>query len=212
MNIIPIRTKAIGLLRISLVVALVIIINSCRAGALPSGTYGSGAYGSCEYGEACSISITSNGSISLNVTPSASGSCTIQSDTATVTTDDTNGYTLLLANTSNNTALVNGPATIDTTTGTISSPATLAGNNWGYRIDGLGGFGSGPTSSQLNSSRGSILFAGIKASNQLADTIATNSGAANPAISTTAWFGVCADTTVPSGDYTAQVLYTAVAN
>ena len=177
-----------------------------------SGTYGSGAYGSCEYGVACSISLTSNGNVSLDVTPSSSGSCTIQSDTVTVFTDDTNGYTLTLADNGTNTALINGSTSINATSGTFTAPAALTDKSWGYRVDGLDSFGSGPTTNQTNVSSSSTLFAGIEASDQLADTIAVTSGAADPAVTTTVWYGACADTTVSSGNYSTQVIYTAVAN
>jgi hypothetical protein len=182
------------------------------ASAYPTGTYGSGTYGSCQYGNACSISLTSNGSISLDVTPASGGKCTIQSDTASVLTDDSNGYTLTLADNGTDTSLSDGSATIPATTATFGSPAALSGNEWGYRVDGLGSFGSGPTTAQSSISPPSTVFAGIKASNQTADTIATTSSAANPAVNTTVWFGACADTSVSSGAYTTQVTYTAVAN
>lgn len=180
--------------------------------AYPSGTYGSGTYGSCEYGSVCSITLTSNSNVSLNVTPTSGGSCTIQSDTASVMTDDSNGYTLTLADNSTNTALINGSATIGAGSGTFASPAALSGNAWGYRVDGLGSFGGGPTTGQSNVSPGSTLFAAIKASNQTADTIAATSVAADPAVTTTVWYGACANTSATSGSYTTQVTYTAVAN
>jgi len=180
--------------------------------AYTTGTYGSGTYGSCDYGMACSISLTSNGNISLNVTPTASGSCTIQSDSPQVLTDDANGYTLTLADNSTNTALVNGASTIPPTTGTFASPAALAANTWGYRVDGVGSFGSGPTVGQTNVSPGSALFAGIVPSTSTPDTLASTATAADPAVTTTVWFGACANTSTKSGAYTTQVLYTAVAN
>ncbi|HET7827739.1 MAG TPA: hypothetical protein VFK97_02640 [Candidatus Saccharimonadales bacterium] len=180
--------------------------------AYTTGTYGSGAYGTCQYGAACSISVSSNGSLSLNITPAAGGKCTIQSDSVSVLTDDTNGYTLTLNDSSTSTALTNGASTIPASGGTVASPTAIAANTWGYRVDGLGGFGSGPTTSQTNISPNGTLIAGIEASNQTADTIATHSGAANPAVSTTVWYAVCADTSVPSGSYSSQAVYTAVAN
>jgi hypothetical protein len=180
--------------------------------AYTTGTYGSGSYGSCDFGSACSISLTSNGNIDLNVTPAAGGACTTQSDTASVLTDDTNGYTLTLADSSTSTALQNGAASINASSGTLASPTSLVANNWGYRVDGLGSFGSGPTTSQTNVSPSGALFAGIEASDQPADTIASTSGAADPAVTTTVWYGACANTSVASGTYSSQVLYTAVAN
>jgi hypothetical protein len=182
------------------------------AAAYATGTYGSASYGECDYGMACSISLISNGTISLNVTPASGGRCTIQSDSAAVETDDSNGYTLTLASSSTNTSLVNGGSSIAASSGTVASPAALAANKWGYRVDGLGSFGAGPTTAQSNIAVPSTTFAAIKASNVTADTIASTSSAANPAVTTTVWYGACADTSQASGTYTTQVTYTAVAN
>jgi hypothetical protein len=195
-----------------LFILLWLVLFSGLAIAYTTGTYGSGTYNSCRYGVACDISITSNGAVSLDVTPASGGKCTIQSDSATVLTDDSNGYSLTLADSGTDTSLINGSSTIATSSGTISSPTSLTANGWGYRVDGLGGFGSGPTTSQSNVSPSGILFAGIKASDQTADTIASASTAADPAVTTTVWFGACADTSVDSGTYTTQVIYTAVAS
>ncbi len=174
-------------------------------------TYGSGNYGACQYGS-CSISVSSNGSVSLNVTPSTGASCTIQSDTVSVLTDNSNGYSLTLDNSSTNTALTSGGNTIPATTGTFSSPTALTANTWGYRIDGVGSFGSGPTTAQTNVSPSSETFDGPPASSVSPDTIANTSGSADPAVNTTIWYGVCANTSTPNGSYTTQVTYTAVTN
>src|SRR6185312_2811878 len=155
--------------RLAGVMAAVFILSSGLAVAYPSGTYGSSTYGSCEYGNTCSITLTSGGTVHLDVTPASGGRCTIQSDTASVLTDDSNGYTLTLADNSTNTALDDGSATIPASSATIASPAALTANKWGYRVDGLGSFGAGPTTAQSNISPPATLFAGIKASNQTAD-------------------------------------------
>jgi hypothetical protein len=192
-------------------VALMVIPTGFAYG-FTTGAYGSGEYGACVYGQACSISITSNGSVSLNVTPTGSGSCTVQSDLVSVFTDDSNGYVLTLADGSNNTSLTNGTNTIASSSGTLGSPASLSGNGWGYRIDGLGAFGAGPTLAQSNASHSSTLFAGVTPSNSGGDTIASTSSPADPAVATTVWYGACANSSVGSGQYTTQVVYTAVAN
>jgi len=197
---------------LSLAILGVISLASPVVLAYPSGTYGSGTYNSCEYGVTCSITLTSNSSVSLNVTPAPGSKCTIQSDTASVMTDDSNGYTLTLADNGTNTALVNGANTIPAGSGTFASPAALSGNAWGYRVDGLGSFGSGPTTAQSNVSPGSALFAAIEASNVTPDTLANTSSPADPAVNTTVWYGACANTSVASGTYGTQVTYTAVAN
>ncbi|HSX15960.1 MAG TPA: hypothetical protein VLF40_04170 [Candidatus Saccharimonadales bacterium] len=173
--------------------------------------YGSGTYGACGFGS-CSLTIGSSGTVALNVTPTANGSCTIQKDSVSVFTSNSSGFTLTLADTSTNTALLNGAASISATTGTQASPSALAVNRWGYRVDGVGGFGTGPTSAQSNVSLGSTTFAGVPASNATASTLASTSSAANPAVITSVWYGVCANTSVTSGTYTSQVTYTAVTN
>ena len=198
-------TAAIGVVVLGLIVPAAV-------SAYSSGTYGSGAYGSCVYGSVCSITLTSSGTINLNITPASGGRCTIQSDTASVLTDDTNGYTLTLADTTTNTSLISGGNTIPATSGSSSSPATLVPNAWGWRIDGLGTFGAGPTTAQSNIIPSSALFAAIKSSSGTADTIAATSVAANPAVATTIWYGACANTSLTSGSYSSQVTYTALAN
>ena len=198
--------------RLVVYLAALAVLSGGVALAYSSGNYSSGTYGSCEYGVSCSISLTSNGNISLDITPASGGSCTINSDSASVMTDDTNGYTLSLNDSSTSTALTSGSDTIAASSGSFASPTVLSANNWGYRIDGAGGFGSGPTTAQSNVSPPSLTFAGIQPSNGTPDTLAMTSGAADPAVATTVWFGACADTSVHSGTYTSQALYTAVAN
>ncbi len=198
------------LTRIVLLLGLsgVIVMPAAAAWAL---NYGSGTYGRCQY-ESCSITLGSSGSVSVNVTPSVAGACTTQKDTVSVFTDDSSGFTLTVANSSTGTSMLNGANTIPSTTGTQSSPTALSANKWGYRVDGVGGFGAGPTSTQTNVALNGTLFAVVPAGNTTADTLANTSIAANPTVNTSVWYGVCASTTTPSGTYTAQVTYTAVTN
>ena len=176
-------------------------------------TYGSGTYGTCQYGSgSCSITISSAGSVSLDVTPAGGGSCTTQSDTVSVLTDNPSGFTLSLADSNTNAALVNGTAHINPGSGTQANPVALTVNTWGYRVDGLDGFGAGPTSAQANTGLNGTLFAAVPASNMAADTLADTNDSADPAVNTSVWYSVCADTSVASGTYTSQVTYTAVTN
>jgi hypothetical protein len=179
--------------------------------AISASTYGSANYGSCQYGS-CSISVISNGTVNLNVTPALGGSCTIQSDLVSVLTDNSNGFTLTLANNSNDNALKYSVYSINATNGTFASPLALANNTWGYRVDGIGSFGAGPTTAQSNISPPSTVFAKTVANNQTHDTILSTSASANPAVQTTFWYGVCADTATASGSYGTTVIYTAIAN
>lgn len=193
---------------VPLAVLLLVAIPAVPALAV---TYGDGTYGSCQY-NACSITITSDGSVSVNVVPTSSGACTIQNDTVSVLTDDSGGYLLQVANSNTNTGLINGSHTISSSSASQSSPSALTADSWGYRVDGVGGFGAGPTTSQSNTSLNSILFAQIPPSNGTPDTIANTSVPADPAVNTSVWYSVCANTSVVSGTYSTQVTYTAVAN
>ncbi|MDB5184450.1 MAG: exported protein of unknown function [Candidatus Saccharibacteria bacterium] len=199
---------------LAVLTALVVLTGSSgvASATFATGTYGAGNYGICSFGTACSITISSSSTVNLNVTPASGGRCTIQKDIATVTTDDSNGYTLSLASTTTATSLTNGAATITATSGTAASPAVLVSNRWGYRVDGFGSFGAGPTSAQSSISPPSLTFAALVSSSGTADTIATTSVAASSGAVTNVWYGACADNTTKSGTYTAQVTYTAVAN
>lgn len=174
-------------------------------------SYGSGTFGSCQYGS-CGITLTTNGSINVNITPTASGNCSINSDSVQVMTDDSNGYTLTMSSSTSSSNLVNGGSSIGTAGGSLTSPTTLTTNTWGYRVDGLGGFGSGPTSAVSNASYPiTNTFANIEPVSS-PDTIASTSTAADPAVTTTVWYGVCANSSIAAGTYASTVVYSAVTN
>lgn len=176
--------------------------------ALP---YGAGTYGTCTY-STCGISITTSGTVSLPVTPSSSGVNTTAEDEVSVTTDASTGYTLTFLDSDTDTDLDSASDAITASSGTQASPVTLSLNTWGYRIDGLSGFGAGPTSAQNSDSGALYTFAGVPASDQTAHTLKTTTAAANPADVTSVWYGVRIDTNIDSGTYTGQVTYTAVTN
>ncbi len=182
--------------------------------------YGAGDYGECPYSAAstnCDIAISNNGfTLFLNVTPSLSGSCTRQSDQVTVNTYDPNGFALSLANDGTNINLndIEGSANnIPATSGNLASPLALS-DTWGYRVDGAGGFGSGPTTAVTNAAPdSSIKFAKTQPSSGTADTI-LNTSTLNSSVSSTIWYGVCLDNslTIPPGTYASTIRYTATAN
>jgi len=176
-----------------------------------SATYGSGDYGNCDYGS-CTITLTSGGTTTVNVVPTPTGKCTVQSDTASVLTDNTTGYSLSMTTSTTNNAMTGSSGSINASSGTAASPVTLAMNTWGYRVDGLSGFGAGPTTSQNSGSIPSTTFAGVPPSNLAGTQVASSASAANPAVDTTVWYGVCANSAVPSGTYSVTVTYTAVTN
>lgn len=173
--------------------------------------YGYGTYGSCAY-QQCSISVTTSGSIDLELTPDSSGVHTIEGDEVEVTTNSSQGYTLQLESASATQAgLVGDDDTIAATTGTPASPSVLTGNQWGYRVDGLASFGSGPTSAVQNQAATSHTFAGLSLLGS-PTTIKNTSSPATTGDLTTVWYGVRADNSLASGEYNGTVRYTATTN
>ncbi len=154
---------------------------------------------------------TTSGTVNVDVIPSGAGAQTIASDTITISTNNPTGYTLKIAESTASSDLVSGGDTIPASAGTQASPVVASANTWGYRVDGVGGFGAGPTSSASNAAiSGSIKFAAVPATGS-PNTIKTTSAPASND-TTTVWYGVAANTSTPPGTYTNIVLYTAVTN
>lgn len=153
---------------------------------------------------------TTSGTVNVNVTPTGSGAQTIANDVLTVSTNDALGYTLQIANADTNTNLVSGGNNLAASSGTQASPTAQTANTWGYRVDGVGGFGAGPTSSQSSAAIGSRTFAGVPSSSSPNTIKTTATTASND--TTNVWYGVAADTSQPSGTYTDTITYTATAN
>ena len=153
---------------------------------------------------------TTSGTVNLNVTPTAAGAQTTASDTVTISTNDSAGYTLKLSGTTTNTNLVSGANNIAATTGTPAAPIALTSGTWGYRLDSASGFGAGPTSVINSAVIGALTYAGVPSS-ATPGTLATTAAVATNAV-TTVWYSTADNYSVPSGTYTQQVTYTATAN
>ncbi|MDB5184447.1 MAG: exported protein of unknown function [Candidatus Saccharibacteria bacterium] len=154
--------------------------------------------------------LTSSGTVNVNVTPTASGAQTISSDTVTVSTSDSSGYTLQLAENAASSAMVSGGNSIPGIAGSQASPVALTANTWGYRVDGIGGFGAGPTTTQSSIALSAAKFAPVPATASPNTIKTTASTASND--TTSVWYSVAASTAQPSGTYTNTVIYTATAN
>lgn len=189
----------------------VLLLGAISTQSLLALPYGAGSYGTCQY-STCGITLTSSGTVNLGVIPTADGVYTTASDSVSVSTSNSTGYTLSLRDSDTNTSLVNGANVMTASGGTSALPLALELNTWGYRVDGLAAFGAGPTSAQNNASASSYTFAGAPASNQTSHTLKTAASAADPPQVTTVWYGVRVDATKPSGTYSGQVTYTAVTN
>ena len=106
-----------------LAVALIIAIGLPLASAsitsadtTDSTTYGSGNFGYCNYGS-CTITLTSSGTVNVNVAPTPGGRCTVQSDNPSVLTDSTAGYSLTMTTSTTNNAMTGSSGSIPTSSG-----------------------------------------------------------------------------------------------
>lgn len=154
---------------------------------------------------------TTSGTVNANVTPTGAGAQTISSDTVTVSTNDSAGYTLTLADTDATTTLVSGSNTIAASSGTQTTPIVMANNTWGYAVQSVGGFNTtGYATATSAAVSGTLKFAGVPATGS-PNTLKTTSGVASSDV-TTVWYAVAATTAQASGTYTDQVTYTATTN
>jgi len=205
------RTMKIIALLIAILAPVCPIQPVSFADTTDSSVYGSGSFGDCDYGT-CTITLTDTGTPTLTVVPTPTGACSVQSDTVSVLTDSTTGYSLTMTTSTTNNAMQGSTTNLAASSGTSSAPTTLAINTWGYRVDGLASFGSGPTTAQSSGSLPSVTFAGVPASNQSSTQVAYSNSPANPAQDTKVWYGVCANASIPVDTYSATVVYTAVTN
>lgn len=197
-----------GIAGIALIAALLGAVASTNAI-----NYSAGTYGSCTY-DTCSIGLSSAPTVSANVTPSGGGAtCSVQSNAVTATTDSSTGYTVTVNNSDTNSVL-NGPSanTIPSVSGTAASPAALTANTWGYRVDSIAGFGAGPTSVLTNGAAPAVSFAAIPSSASAGGLVKTTTDASGSGVAQSVWYGVCVDTSKPSGSYSDTVVYTALIN
>lgn len=173
--------------------------------------YGRSVYGNCAYGEDCSITLATSGTVTLDVLPTQSGAYSIQGDEVEVTTDSLAGYTLSLEMGSEETNELAGiGGVLESTTATAASPASLSGTSWGFRVDGLAGFGTGPTTPIESQPSSSLTFGGVPLLGSPITLKTTDIDASSGDI-TDVWYGVRADSAASSGAYTGTVVYTAVA-
>lgn len=153
------------------------------------------------------ISVSSIASVAIAITPTSAGAEALASDTVTVDSNDADGYDLTLSNA--DTALTmtgykddnvttNG-STLAAASGTYATPAALANNSWGWRVDGLGTFGVS----------GTTTYAGVPSSATPQNIKTTTTTAA--AEVTTVKYAAKVNLAVPNGVYRDTVTYTATA-
>lgn len=155
------------------------------------------------------ISISSVSPVSINLSPGSSPVVSSASDTVSVSTNNTTGYTLTLANNDTNRDLVSaGADTIAPSAGTAAAPVVLADNTWGFAIAGTP-FDTTYTAENNNDSSTS-LWAGVPSS--ASPVQIKNHGTTASGDTTTVWYGVRVDASQPTGTYTDTVTYSATTN
>lgn len=169
------------------VVMLTIAAFCTFSGSAMAQPYGKGVYGAnVPYGSQTSLSISTSGNVSIQVTPTDAGVVGTGSNTVTVTSTDVVGYSLYIRALSSS-AMVNGPASLPASANISNLP--LAVNTWGYNTVGS------PTD-----------FTGITTSNVL---VKSATGPYSSGDQTTFTYGVKVDNAKPAGNYVGSVVYTA---
>lgn len=149
--------------------------------------FGTGKFGAnVPFGGQTSLSIATNGNVTISVTPTDSGSLATANSQVTVTSTDVVGYKLYIRALSN-TNLNNGGSNLPASAN--GSPGALAVNTWGYNTDA------------------SSNFSGISLSDTL---IRTGTGPYKSGDLTTVTYGLKVDNSKPAGNYSTSVVYTAV--
>ncbi len=154
------------------------------------------------------ISITTSGTVAISLTPTSGGVVSSASDTVSVSTNDSAGYNLTFSAVDATANLTNGGNTIAPGSGTWTTPATLTNNTWGYMIPGLGNF-AGSYSIETNETSSSSTWAAVPGSGSAQTVKSTSTNSIND--TTVFWYGVRANSTQPSGEYSCVVTYTALA-
>lgn len=150
------------------------------------------------------ITISSGPTVAFTMTPTGAFAESNNSNVVTVSTNNSLGYDLTLADSDATLTLTSGANSIAASANTYASPATLALNTWGYGIGGLGSF-SATYSSETSVTTSTLKYAGISATAQNIKSTATT--ASND--TTTVWYAAKVDTSKPTGVYTDSVTYTA---
>ena len=154
--------------------------------------------------------------VDLLVDPLPDGRMSSSRQEIRINTNNSSGYDLKLSMIDSTQNLQLGANAIIPVNGTLTSPLSgLSIGTWGYRVDGIGGFGMGhhgidPTQVETNISDSAYSWAAVPAVTT-PDTISSLSTAPTSQITTNVFYGMKVDPTKPAGDYTNKVVYTLVA-
>jgi hypothetical protein len=149
--------------------------------------YGKGIYNeNVPYGDETSLSISTDGDVTVPITPTTSGVLATGTSNVTVTTTDVKGFKLYIRSLSG-TDMNNLGALIPASSN--GSPSPLAINTWGYNTDA------------------SSNFVGMTLTDTLIRSLTTPISTGDV---TTVTYGIYLDLEKPAGNYITTVIYTAV--
>jgi hypothetical protein len=180
-------------------ILIITIILSFIASAIMSSVsyaqpYGKGLYGIIKYGSQTLLTISTNSNVTIpNITPTQNGAIGTGTSTVTVTSTDVMGYKLYISaypNTYMNNLGYHIQPSVNTYTYPNVNGTGLAVDHWGFNTDGGTNF-AGLTSTSL-------------------DNLIYSTNAPTTGHNTTVTYGLKVDFAAPAGQYTAQVIYTAV--
>ena len=153
--------------------------------------------------------VSSSGIVNLDLIGTIDGATAIAHDTVTTTTNSVTGYKLYISSASSTTGAnsLNGSGTaagysLSAATGTLETPATLSTNTWGYTTTSV--TGNSTTITETSNFIGMPLM-------HSENLLQTYNQAATSGNSLEVYYGVKANTALPSGIYTSNVVYTVVA-
>ncbi|MGI6612238.1 MAG: hypothetical protein ACOX0Z_01520 [Candidatus Nanosyncoccaceae bacterium] len=160
------------------------------------------------------ITISTGSEIDISVTPVGLESrISSAKDTVIINSNHSTGYNLTIAmnGTNQNLTREGGTETIAPVNGTQTSPATLAKNRWGYRVDDVGEFGAGPSVVLSSAEDTTLTFAAIPTTDSPDNIGSSNQPSVSGGDAYDVWYAMNVDTTKPTGTYTGTVIYTATA-
>lgn len=168
--------------RLVLVTGIICLFFSASVFASP---YGAGMYGeNVPYGGETSLTISTDGNVTIPITPNDAGEEATANNVVTVVSTDVIGYKLYIRATA--TALDHGGGY---TIPAVGAPGALSVNTWGYNTDA------------------GASYTGVT----ILDVLILDALIPYPSGNiTTVTYGVKVDNTKPAGNYTTTVIYTAV--
>ena len=159
-------------------------------------------------GSTISMSNTTS-TVSVSLSPGGSAVESVGSDVVSVSTNDTDGYTLDVAASDATRNLTAGANTIvPTAAATPAAATTLTTNSWGWCVVGLGACSASYSVTNDQAAGASGNWIAMPASGSAIQVKSTSTTASND--TTTFYYGVNVNSTKPTGTYTDAVTYTAL--